>query len=422
MPKKLLLVTYYWPPKGGVGVLRWLKMSKYLKKLGWQITVLTPTPNTSIAKDNSLLAEVKDIEVVEHPIWEPYSVFNILQGKKANSIVKPINSSHKKEGLVSTLGKYIRGNFFIPDARKFWIAPAARRIKLLLANNSFDAVVSTGPPHSMHLAVLNGNKNKTPWVADFRDPWTEIDFVDDLKMGKRAKRKNARLEKLVLETAERVVTVSPHWKDRLQVVNPKAKIEVIYNGLDHEDFKSLSIPLPNKAFTIAHIGTLNNKRNPSILWDALQKLDFSYQVELIGAVDSSIFNDLNRRKIINVNHTPQLPYRDALLAGKKADMLFLYLQDFRTNMGRIPVKLFEYLALEKPILFIGPSESDAARIVTEVTNLPVFDYGDIEEISSFLKQVHLNHFVLETYEARLAIYEREYLAKQYADLLDNLIT
>lgn len=170
--KRVLIITYYWPPSGGSGVQRWLKFVKYLREFGWEPVVYTPENPEMPSSDTSLLSEVsEDIEIIKTKIWEPYSFYKRFIGKKKSEKINTgFLSESKKPKLTEALSVWIRGNIFIPDARKFWIKPSVKFLKKYLADNPVDAMVSTGPPHSMHLIALGIKKSlNTPWIADFRD-------------------------------------------------------------------------------------------------------------------------------------------------------------------------------------------------------------------------------------------------------------
>ena len=270
MKKKVLIISYYWPPSGGGGVMRWLKMSKFLPELGWQPIVYTPeNPDPSIS-DESLLKEVhsKIIEL-KTPIWEPYDIYRKITGKKKNDKFKAGYISEASSGnWKSRFSVFIRGNFLIPDPRKFWIRPSIKYLSIYLKDNPVDLIVSTGPPHSMHLIAL-GLKKKfdIPWIADFRDPWTDIDFYHKLKLSKWADKKHKRLELKVLSKADHVVTVSPGCAHDINKICNR-KVEVINNGFDPTDFEFEKSPL-DKHFTISHFGAFNKDRNPANLWKTL---------------------------------------------------------------------------------------------------------------------------------------------------------
>jgi len=236
--KRVLIITYYWPPSGGGGVMRWLKMAKYFPEFGWQPVIYTPeNPDPSVF-DHSLLKEVHEkAEIIRTPIWEPYNIYRWLTGKTKNERFKSGYISEASESsFKDRLSVFIRGNFLIPDPRIFWVKPSVRFLTSYLKEHPVDLIVSTGPPHSMHLIGL-GLKKKTniPWMADFRDPWTTIDFYDSLKLTKSADRKHKKLEKQVLTKADFITTVSPNVASGLEHLAGR-KVYVVNNGFDPEDY------------------------------------------------------------------------------------------------------------------------------------------------------------------------------------------
>ncbi|HPD95904.1 MAG TPA: glycosyl transferase family 1, partial [Tenuifilaceae bacterium] len=172
--KRVLIITYYWPPSGGAPVQRWLKFAKYLERFGWQPVIYTPENPESFYDDESLMRDVpKDIEIVKSHIWEPYDIYRMLTGKKGEKIAVGFTSADKKKGVSHNLLMWLRGNLLIPDPRIFWVNPSVRFLKKYLKENPVDVVVTTGPPHSLHLIGLKlKRKLKVKWLADFRDPWT----------------------------------------------------------------------------------------------------------------------------------------------------------------------------------------------------------------------------------------------------------
>jgi hypothetical protein len=221
--KKVLIITYYWPPSGGAGVQRWLKFVKYLREFGWEPIVYTPENPEAPATDTSLLKDIPaNITVIKQPIWEPYNLYKGFIGqKKEEKINAGFLSEKKKPGLAEKIAVWIRGNWFIPDARRFWIKPSVKFLSEHLRGNPVDVIVSTGPPHSMHLIALKLKKKlNIPWLADFRDPWTTIDFYDKLMLTKSSDKKHKGLELEVLKNADKVVTVSWNWsKDFKKILN-----------------------------------------------------------------------------------------------------------------------------------------------------------------------------------------------------------
>lgn len=410
--------------------MRWLKMSKFLPELGWQPIIYTPeNPDPSVI-DKSLLKEIHpEIIEIKTPIWEPYEFYRKLTGKKSGAKFKAGYISEASEGnWKSRLSVFVRGNFLIPDPRKFWIKPSVKYLSKYLKENPVDLIISTGPPHSMHLIAL-GLKEKfdIPWIADFRDPWTDIDFYHKLRLTKWADKKHHRLEKKVLDKADHVVTVSPGCATDLERIAHR-KIEVIYNGFDPTDYDFVK-PESDKNFTITHFGAFNKDRNPSSLWIALNQIaetdsDFKklLRIQLIGQTDESIINDIKKNNLLeNLVLIDHLPHKEWLVLLSKSQVLLLPLNDAPNVKGILPGKMYEYMALRRPILALGPTDADYAEIL-RVTNSGVpLDFQDIKGIKETLH----NYFQLfkenklEVESGAYEKYSRKNLAARFVGLIQK---
>ena len=266
--KRVLIITYYWPPSGGSGVQRWVKFAKYLPKEGWQPVIYTPENPEFTAIDRTLAAEIPpEAEVIKRPILEPYGVYKKLLGKKGSEggEVNPINGG--KKNWKQKLSLFIRGNFFIPDPRVFWVRPSIRFLKRYLKEHPVDAIVTTGPPHSMHLIGLGLSKaTGLPWLADFRDAWTNMFYYKYLELGKRADEKQHRLEKAVLDNATIVVSVSPYEQKDFQKITSN-EVRLMTNGFDPADYRADSET--DEFFNITLTGLFASAGNPRVLWKVL---------------------------------------------------------------------------------------------------------------------------------------------------------
>ena len=428
--KKVLIITYYWPPSGGGGVMRWLKMSKFLPELGWQPIIYTPeNPDPSVI-DESLLKEIHpEIIELKTPIWEPYEFYRKLTGKKSGTKFKAGYISEASGGnWKSRLSVFIRGNLLIPDPRKFWIKPSIKYLSKYLKENPVDLIISTGPPHSMHLIAL-GLKNlfNIPWIADFRDPWTDIDFYHKLKLTRLADKRHKTLEKRVLLTADHVVTVSPGCAADLERIAQR-KIEIIYNGFDPTDYQ-FDKTEPDKTFTISHFGAFNKDRNPVALWSALKILsetetDFKrlLRIQLIGQTDESIINDVRKNNLEeNLVVVDHLPHMEGLVQLSKSQVLLLPLNDAPNVKGILPGKMYEYMALRRPIIALGPTDADYAAILRETNAGTPLNFDDVKGI----KETLLNYFQLfqenklEVESGAIEKYSRKNLAARFVGLIQN---
>jgi glycosyltransferase involved in cell wall biosynthesis len=372
--KKVLIITYYWIPSGGAGVQRWVKFAKYLRDFGWEPIIYTPENPEFPSIDNSFEKDISsDIQVIKTKIWEPYNVYRNLMGKKDQPINAGFISENKKQGWKDKLSIWIRGNFLIPDPRRFWIKPSIKFLTDYLKKNPVDAVITTGPPHSMHMIGL-GLKKKffaIPWVADFRDPWTNIDFYKDLKLNVISDKIQHSKEKKVVTTADLVMVVSNGMKEEFKTLKPK-NIQVIPNGYDDSDIQNVNVAL-DKKFTISHIGTLNSARNPQTLWKVLSQIcaeDAEFkadlQIQLVGKVDFSVLEDIKQSDLTeNLQKIDYLSHSEAIATQQSSQVLLLLINNTGNAKGILTGKFYEYLAAKRPILAVGPTDGDAAAVLNE---------------------------------------------------------
>jgi len=429
--RKVLIITYYWPRSGGAGVQRWLKFSKYLRDFGWEPVIYTPENPEAPATDFSLLNEIPEgIEIVKTPIWEPYAFYKKLVGmKKGEKVNAGFLNEKKNPGLAEGFSTWIRGNFFIPDARKFWIRPSVKFLLKYLENNHVDAIISTGPPHSMHLIALGIKKKlNIPWLADFRDPWTQIDFYHQLHLSKIADSKHKRLEKSVLAGADKVTTVSKNWSNDLKALYPR-NIDLVTNGFDPEDFINQASE-PDKKFTLTHIGSLNKDRNPNFLWSTLKEIctensSFENDLELnfIGKTDMAVFEQLEKDGLsAKATKIGYMQHKEVITEAARSQVLMLLINNTPNMAGIIPGKIFEYLASNRPILCIAPENGDSANIIKESGAGYVVDFGN----SALLKKVLLEMYAkfkngdLSVSIGAINQFSRRTLTGSIADLLNSI--
>ncbi len=432
MPKKVLIITYYWPPSGGAGVQRWLKFVKYLRKFNWEPIIYTPSNPEFPAIDETLAAEIPEgIEVLKTPIWEPYNLYKKLSGKSKNETVNASGfiSEKKSPGMLKNFFIWLRGNFFIPDARKYWIKPSIKYLVNWLNHNKVNAIVSTGPPHSMHMIAMEvHNKTRIPWLADFRDPWTTIDFYDELRLTNKADRMHRRMELDVLTMADEVVVIGESMKEGLLKIKQR-KYKVITNGFDTEATQQIHIE-PDAHFSIAHIGSMAKSRNPDNLWKALAELkntipEFSkdLEIKLIGSVDFTVTESIKAHGLLNhLTKIDYQPHDQIILQQRQARVLLLIINDTPNAKVILPGKFFEYIASGRPVLCIGPLDGDAATIINETGAGFVADVNNLQDIKDKLTMMYQNYKQNNdtVSPANLAGYSREELTRQMAEVLDKL--
>ena len=413
--KRLLIITYYWPPTGGSGVQRWVKFSKYLPEHGWQPVVYTPENPEQLARDESLLADIPACaEIIKTRILEPYSIYRRLTGGKGE--VNPVNA--QKKNWRQRLSLWVRGNCFVPDPRIGWVLPSVRFLKKYLAEHPVDAVVTTGPPHSVHL-IGRGLKRALGlhWIADFRDPWTEMFYYKHLGLGPAADRRHHRLEQSVLDEADTVISVSPPVAADFRA-KTKTPVVLITNGFDEEDFavpgvtgeartpsgvaaerqqdvKDIEAPVCT-SFKLVHTGLFAADGNPLNLWDALARrceADPAFrarlEIRLAGKVDTAVTEAIRARGLgPNLVDLGYLPHDETVREQRAADILLLPLRREPEYAKVLPGKIFEYLAARRPVLGIGQPDSAAATVLRDAGAGDMFDWEEQDALLAFLDAPH----------------------------------
>lgn len=368
--QKVLLILYYWPPAGGPGVQRWLYFVRYLREFGVEPVLYLPEKPHYPLQDSALEALIPEgLTVYRSRFWEPYGLAGLLSSKKTRRISSGI-IHRKKTTFLEKILLWVRGNLFIPDARRFWVKRALRELPGILTAEGINTVVTSGPPHSLHLIGL-GLKETLPirWVADFRDPWTEIGYFGALLPGKRALRRHKALESKVLASADRIVTTSFLTRKAFEALTTRP-VSVVTNGFDGATGDGRQ---PGGEFVLAHIGSLLSDRNPEPLWNALKNLKGREEgfgqhlrLELTGLVSDEIVDSLREKGLWE--HTlvrPYVPHTEAVALQRQAQVLLLVEIDAPHTRGIVPGKLFEYMAAARPVLAIGPEGWEAAGMVTE---------------------------------------------------------
>ena len=416
--KKVLIITYYWPPSGGSGVQRWLKFSKYLRDFNIEPVIYTVDNPSYPIKDTSLESEIPlGLEVLKQPIFEPNSFLSIFGNNKKKESAGFLNPNPT---LLGRFFQYVRANYFIPDARKFWIKPSVKFLSNYLKNNEIEVVITTGPPHSMHIIGLAlRDKFKIKWISDFRDPWTEIDYFQQLPLTKKANKKHHQLEQEVLEKSDMVIVVGETMKKKFLKHNHN--IEVLTNGFDSYE-NSLTIELDSN-FSITHVGLMNADRNPTILWEVLyeissENIDFknNLRIKFIGKIDDTVIQDIQVFNPKNIVRIPYLDHEEVRKYQASSQVLLLSINHVSSAKGIITGKIFEYLQAKRPILGIGPEDGDAAAILkkTNAGNIVGFNnkvelkaavlklYKDFKEEKLFVKSINIEQFHRKNITRQLA--------------------
>ncbi|WBV58315.1 glycosyl transferase family 1 [Chryseobacterium daecheongense] len=441
--KKILIITYYWPPAGGPGVQRWLKFAKYLPDFGWKPIIYTPENPSYPLLDESLLKEVpRDLKIVKTTIWEPYQL-----AEKLNKSNKKFKAGQfdvgKNQSWKSKLSIWVRGNFFIPDARVFWVKPSVKFLEHYIKENKIDFIVTSGPPHSLHLIGLQLKKkfSTLKWIADFRDPWTEISYYKHLKLTKRSDQKHRKLESEVFRNAD--ITLATSYTDAENFRKKGANAVCITNGFDESDAVSveqnLEIPQSQNTktednqthFTLSYIGVLEQLRNPENLWTVLDHLietDSSFAQHFIlkfaGRIDDRILETLNNSSLKkHIHDLGYLSHEKAIEEMKSSDMLLITNFPNESSKGIIPGKIFEYLATGKQIISFGPADADVSKILDDTNAGKHFSYQDLDNIKDFILEKYKlwkKGNLLENTQ-NIEQFSRRNLAKNLSEILDQTV-
>ena len=441
--KRVLIITYYWPPTGGSGVQRWVKFAKYLPEYGWQPVVYTPENPEQLAVDHTLEADVPaEAEIIKTKIIEPYGLYKKFLRKSGHSKeaveVNPVNAQNKS--FAQKAAMWVRGNFFRPDPRCLWIRPSVKFLKAYLKEHPVDLIVSTGPPQSMHLIGRRlARETGLPWIADFRDPWTRIFYFKHLSMTRCTERWHKKMEKKVLDEASGVVAVSPLVQQEFQAMTQTA-VELITNGYDECDFpkgpcrEAFGCTEENRAreFVITHTGLFAADGNPVVLWDVLAercKNDSNFKkllkIKLVGKTDSQIADSIKEAGLgDNLLDMGYQPHSKAIEEQRNASLLILPLRKEPEYKAVLPGKLFEYLASWRPVLGIGQPDGAMSMILNQTKTGVVLNWDDRTSIGRFIDLCWKNHLKgeLTVDDADISRFTRRNLTGRMAQLFDGLIT
>ncbi len=417
---KILLISYYWPPAGGSGVQRWMYFAKYLKEFGCDITVITVDPKFASysSLDDSLLEQVKDIEVHKTKTFELIRLYSFLKSGNAKKSIPQGNVGGKKKSFLDKFSSYVRANYFIPDARVGWNPYVISKANELFKKKKFDTVITTGPPHSTHLVGLKlKEKYRFKWITDFRDPWTEVYYNDIFKRTKKNQQKDEKLELKVLKNADLVLTIGPSMKNLLAKKVDSSKIHYIFNGFDENLLKNAERKKISN-FVISYVGTLASNYPYKSFLDAVKKLEINnLELHFTGKIDSVIIDEFQVIESIKFVYHGVKTHQEAFNSMLNADVNVLLLPYQKDSQIMITGKVFEYLATGNPILCIGSKESDAVKIINAESKISAcFEKEEINSISQFLlKKSHRENTETKVNEE----FTRKKLAKDLLKLLSE---
>lgn len=387
----MLIISYYWPPSGGPGVQRWLKFVKYLPEFNIEPILFIPKNANYPLLDKSLSDDVnKDLKVIQFPITEISGFlpkFKFLNSVRSGNISKPHNQS-----LLQKIIFFIRGNLFIPDMKIFWKSSSVNFLSDYLPKNNIDTIITTGPPHSVHLIGLElKRKLNINWISDFRDPWVKLNYLNRFHLLPFSRKSHISLRNKVLINSNAVIVTSERLKDLFS--NITSNIYKITNGFDYIIKEN---NLDNK-FSISHIGSLYPERNPEFLWDSIEELfEGSFkkdlQINFIGNTSEKIKKELSRRKFHNhVRFYDYVDYNRALeLMCSSQALLMIEVNDEESSYA-IPGKLFDYLNSKRPIISIGPNISEVSEILNNTNSGKFFNYHDKRNLKLYINQLYKSY-------------------------------
>lgn len=423
--KKVLIITYYWPPAGGPGVQRWLKFAKYLPDFGIKPIIYCPENPSYPILDESLLAEIpNNLEILRAPINEPYNLAGILSKKQTKTISSGVIPKREKQSLLEQFMLFVRGNFFIPDARKNWVKPSIGFLSDYIGKHHINTIITTGPPHSLHLIGLGlKEKLQIKWIADFRDPWTTIGYHKSLKLTSRSKAKHLKLESEVLNKADQITVTSNNTKQEFESKTDQP-ITLITNGYDTH---SIKIKEKDSLFTISHIGSLLSERNPIFLWEVLSELidenkAFSelFRLRLVGVVSTDVISSIERFNLKDyLEVIGYVSHDEAIKYQMRSQVLLLVEIDSEETKAIIPGKVFEYLISESPILAIGPKNSDIEQILKSTNTGSYFTNDQKLQLKNHILSLFdsFQNDTLKVNAIGLNPYSRKELTRKLASLI-----
>lgn len=426
--KRVLVITYHWPPSGGITVLRCLKLVKYLREFGWEPIVFTAKnayyPIIDISNEKDI---PEGIEIHKIPIWEPINVFKRFSGRKKTEPLQNITSStSSKRSWRDKLGIWIRGNFFIPDARCMWIKPSLIYLEKYVKNNTIDAIFTDGPPHTNTVIGLRlKQKYGIPWLADFQDPWTQVDYFEKLYIGENAIRKHKELEQQVFQNASKITIASDTWKTDLESIGAK-NVDVFYYGYDEDDFKNYS-KINSDRIIIFHGGLLGYDRNPKLLFKAIRNRinndhDFSSKIEIrfAGEVDYTIKQEIENNGLSKITtYLGSIPRDQVLKELSKCTIALLPVNKAKNAKGRIPGKLFELIRAQKHILAFGKKDCDVFNIINKTQSGTCLTYDNWDEISEFVNSIEIKMDKKQNL-SKIQEFNNYYLTQKIAKLLNEI--
>ncbi len=421
--KKILIISYYWPPNAGVGARRWLNFQKHLSS-EYSITVYTPENPNIFNEDVGLLNNVSsNTKIIKQKIWEPYNFYKKFTNKTK---VNPAVLIDSKRGGKAKFINWVRANFFIPDAKCFWIEKSVSYLSKVFKKEDFDYVISSGPPHSMHLIALNLRERfMFKWVADFRDPWTNMEYFDRIPLWNDSKKKHFYFQKKVIKNADLILTVSNSWSDDFKKIGA-LNSKVIYNGFEKISSKNSF----HDKFRIGHFGLFNELRDHNDLWKSLNQITeknkkFKDDLEIFfsGPTHKNFHNNLKNHGLLSqLNYFEWNPLEKMNQEMLKCSLLIISQSNTIDAMGRVPAKFFEYLGTGIPIIAIGKKGSDLSKLISKYKCGVFFEFNHLNKLSNHFLMYYENYLKKKKNINKMNVdfFSWKNQASNLVDLLENL--
>lgn len=446
--KKVLIISYYFPPSGGPGVQRVLKFVKYLPEFGWKPIVLTVKDGDFPARDESLLKEVPvNVDVHRTDIFEPYDLYRKLTGKSKSTAVDVNNiDGGSKTRMSDKIAEFIRATFFIPDARIGWKKHAVKEGKKIIDSQKPDIIFSSSPPYTCALIAMELKKyaekkysKPIPWVSDFRDAWT--DYLTTPNRWFIPKKIDRKYERTTLDKADTVTIVASGMKDDFErkypEVSAKTDFVLLRNGFDSDDYKHTKFSkAKNNKFTIVYTGSMYGKRNPYYLLDTIAELVNDGKVDknkikfiFVGRLGSDITEYINNSPLKDtieiISYVPHSVSIDYLM---KADAMLLLIDEDKYSKMILSGKVFEYLGASaltgKPVFAIA-GEGEARDLLIETGSGIINPHHKPEVLKENYLKLYNGFFenntaILPTSDKKaIEAYERKLLTKKLAEVFDK---
>ncbi len=390
---KVLVISYYWYPFAGVGTYRVSRFVKYLQRLGWEVVVLTAKKASSGHRadpDDPLLASVK---VYRSSIIEPIQLLSNKNSGKTSVTHNPSIFYVKNKGLLAKIAVWLRLNILIPDAKLTWKWFAVSLGKKVIKQEAPDIIFSTSPPPTTHrIAQKLASWSNIPWLADFRDPWTNIYYYDDNPLSPLAQKKNKQLEDQVLYSADRITVVNHGFFDKMPD-SIQSKIHRITNGFDPDHIKTEERePQRNQEFTIRYFGSLKINQRPTAFLEALSRIEnetpeiaHRIRFEFFGSLDSSVEAEIESIcDNITFKKSEFIQHSDMMALLPKSDLLLLSIGNSKNSSYALSTKVFEYMISGSNVLGIGPIQGAAAEVVKTTGIGKFFDRTDTNGVSAYI--------------------------------------